>query len=545
MNASSSPPRDRGESLLSNLRLVSLGTLASRVLGLLRDMGMASLFGAGTVHDAFIVAFRIPNLLRQLFGEGALTTAFLPVFLERQRAAGVEGARATLTATWCVLVGVLTSLVVVAELVLAIWLQSSQISSSTRLLLELLVLLLPYTVVICSAALLCAALYALRCFLWPAFTPIVLNAVWLAAVGLIGRCTLSPDAQARSMALTVTLAGILQMAIPAWALHRLGYRWSLDWRSALPETRRVFATMWPVVAGMTILQINTLLDSLLAWALARPDSGGPAWCEYLGVPPLVSSGTATALYMGQRMLQFPLGVFGVALGTVIFPLLTEHAQTEQWDALRRDLLRALRLVIAVSFPASVGLVVLAGPLTEALFQRGQFDAAAAGLTTRVIAIYGAGVWCYITLAILNRAYYALGDRATPVRFGLQSLWVNLILTVILTPFSGGSGLALASVLAALWQVVLTLRALHRRLGSFIDGRLGSIAVRTLAACVVMTLTCLTLAHFWPGPASSTGRVLRLAGLCLAGAASFFTAAVALGIQEAQQLLRRGESLEQS
>jgi putative peptidoglycan lipid II flippase len=524
--------------MLANLRIVSLGTVVSRILGLLRDMGMLFLFGQGTIQDAFVLAFRIPNLTRQLLGEGALSTAFLPVFIRNREQYGTQTARATLTAVALIVTLILISVIVLGELCLfGIW-TLLEPSESTRLLLLLLAILLPYMLLICLAALFCAALHAQRQFVWPAVVPIVLNTVWLAGIGIVG-CTMThPIRQVLVLSFAILVAGALQLWIPLRALQRLRMGLVLDWRAGWPYVADIFRAMIPVLIGMSILQVSTIFDSLLAYGLSRPDLGGPAWSEAIGIEPLLESGTASALYIGQRMYQFPLGVFGVALGTVLYPVLTQHAQRGEMDLLRTDLARGIRIVIAIAIPASAGLCLVAWPLTVALFWHGEFNADDARLTSRMIAVYGTGVWSYIGLAILNRAFYATGDRQTPMRLGLLSLSLNVILNLTLIWKLGGVGLALGSVLANGIQVLVTLWKLNQRVGPLDWPSIRRTLGKGLFATALMTLACLAGYRVLPAPESAMTKLLLLGTPCLIGGLVYLATAKLCGMTELDDLVKR-------
>jgi putative peptidoglycan lipid II flippase len=551
---------------------------------------MAALFGAGTTLDAFIVAFRIPNLARQLFGEGALTTAFLPIFLRERDTHGDDAARRTLVAVTFALAALLTGVVLLGELGLLWAIRYAGLTEASRLLLVLLAILLPYMVLICMAALFSAALHALHMFLWPALVPAVLNLCWLTGVAIAWRSADPDSLGVVIVAVSVTLAGVLQMLIPAVVLARHGMSpWGqggtgdggtggrggkspmtnpqslmtnesgedlslgiedLSSRNPVssarppcsdagwPRVREIFLLMLPVIAGITVMQLNTVLDSFMAWGLARPDDGGPAWSESLGIPPLVESGTATALYLGQRMYQFPLGIFGIALGTVLYPVLTQHAQRGEFDALRTDLTRGLRLVVEIGLPASAGLAVLSGPLASLLFRHGQFDAEDARFASRMIAVYGSGVWVYIGLAIVNRAFYATGDRMTPVRLGSLALTLNVLLNVLLVWLVGGIGLALGSVLAALFQLSVTTRRLNRQVGRLAWGTVFETALRGLAATLAMAAVCGVLLARQTDPESVSGRLVTVLTLTAVGVGVYLLLAKWLGLREIFAVLRR-------
>jgi len=525
--------------MMSNLRLVSMGTIVSRVLGLLRDMGMTATFGAGTTLDAFIVAFRIPNLARQLLGEGALSTAFLPLFVRCREHQGDRVAREMMTAVGVSVGVILSSVIFLAEA--GIWTTCwfIELSASTELLLALLALMLPYSLLICLSALFCAALHAQRQFLWPALVPIALNLLWLIMLVAGTNLWSWPQSRALFIACAVTLAGCVQLLIPLWALHARGMGLIRTWRAGWPFVADVFRSMLPVVIGMSLLQMSAILDSLIAWGLSQPDDAGTAWCQLLGLSPLMESGTASALYIGQRMYQLPLGVFGVALGTVLYPMLTQHAQRGEFELLRTDLSRGLQMMLAVAVPASAGLCVLAWPLTLALFRHGEFNLDDARLVSRMIAIYGAGVWAYIGIAIVNRAFYATNDRLTPMRFGFLALGLNLLFDLGFIVWLGGAGMALGSVLASAIQILLTTRRLNQQVGPLNWPAIWRTFRKTLLATGVMTISCLISMKFLPASETLMARLLMLLCPCLVGIVTYFTMARITGMSELDDFLHRG------
>lgn len=521
-----------------NLRVVGLATLLSRLLGMCRDIAMATLFGASTTLDVFIVAFRLPNLTRQLFGEGALTTAFLPVFLREKREHGLEAARATLTAVAIALATTLSLIVVLSEGVILWGLSTMDLSPATTLLLQLLAILLPYMIFICSAALLSSALHAFEVFLWPALVPVVLNVIWLTGAVVATLMLESESDRIRLIACLITGAGIMQCLLPLFILQRLGIGLSRSWKVGWPRVYEVIQAMLPVVAGITVMQLNVVIDSLMAWSLAIPDGGGSAPIEAWGIDGFLPPGTATELYIGQRMYQFPLGVFGIALGTVIYPLLTRHAQAGDLDRLRSDLSKSIRLVITIGLPASAGLWIISQPLIRFLFQHGAFTSSDSSNTAEIIAVYGLGVWAYIGLTVINRAFYALEDRITPMKLGLLALTFNIFLNVTLVRPLLGIGLALASVLAAVLQLVLTTWKLQSRLSGLHWNEILVTTAKTLAATLVMLFTCNLIAWKTPPHNNTTIDAWQLGLTFVAGVMSFGMAAKLLKMTEVNELLHR-------
>jgi putative peptidoglycan lipid II flippase len=534
------PQRGR---LASGFRIVSLLTLASRILGMARDMVMAWAFGAGPLMDSFTLAFRIPNLARLLFGEGALTTAFLPVFVRELELRGTDQARRVATAVMLTLGALLLGVVLLGELLLGTaWLLTAP-GSEGRMLILLTAQMLPYLLLICLAAQAAAVLQSTERFFWPSVLPILLNIVWIAAALLAVRFLDDPRSQIQVVATSVVLAGLVQCLVAWWAMHAGGFHFARRWREALPQVREIAAVMVPVLFGLSIQQFNNILDNVLAWGLARPLQGStPMLTLGSGVTidwPL-ESGTASALFYAQRMFQFPVGVIGIALGTVLFPLLSRHAERGELEQVGRDQTLSLKLAAAVGLPASVGLMLLSRPIAILLFQRGAFTPEDAELTGQCILAYGGGVWASLGLIMIHRGFYALGDRATPIRVGLYAVGINMLLNLLLIWPLAGSGLAWATTLAAIAQVGLALVAYQRSFGLLDLSDAGRTLLRTLIPTLVMAAVCsLTMQWMPPGP-STLSRLLAVAGPLMLAVAAYLSVAKIIGLTEPFLLLSRGE-----
>jgi putative peptidoglycan lipid II flippase len=534
MKAPDTPPR---VNLFSGLRVVSLCTLLSRVLGLVRDIGMAALFGNGAVMDAFSVAFRVPNLARRLFGEGALTAAFLPVFIRQIEQDGRPSAWRLASAVLTVLAGSLALLVLLGELLIWGLVQSFDLSGDARLLLGLTAVMLPYAILICLAAQVGSVLHALGHFTWPALLPILLNAGWIACLWWIVPALSTSVQQVYAVAACVTTMGVLQLAAPLPTLHRLGFRFDSAWRESKPQVSEITRAMLPVLFGLSVTQLNTICDSLIAWGFSPSETGGPAALPF-GLSYPLTVGTASALFFGQRMFQFPLGVFGVALGTVMFPLLSRHAGRGEFGRLRDDLTLGLRLVVCIGVPASAGLMLLAHPLTVLFFQRGAFGPDETLQTAAMISTYGVAVWAYCALLIVQRGYYALGDRQTPLRIGLLMVLLNLWLNLTLIWPIGGRGLALSTSLCAVIQVAVLTGLLQRRLARFDWSSLRRTILRTLIATSAMSLVCAGSLEYFQAEGAKFGRLVTALvplGLSLV---TYFAAAKLLGLNELWLLFQR-------
>lgn len=528
VSASSSPPRR-----LKGLRIVSSLTLVSRFLGLARDMLMAGLFGTAWVFDAFTLAFRIPGLFRRLFGEGAMTAAFLPRFVKEDRLHGRPAASRLFAAVARRLILWLGLIIGLCECgLLAVWWRAG-LSPRSALLAELTMIMLPYALLICIAALYCAALNGVGHFSVPALLPVALNVVWLAGgfLALQGRFR-HPD-QARFIAAAVLAGGCVQLLLSV----RAGAAYGIRLRPAEPdrETHRqvnvLFYQMGPILFGLSITQVNVLVDSLLAWFLAQPSAPGGFIPDALRL----TEGTASALYLGQRLFQFPMGVFGVALGTVLFPRFARHAAQNRRQELNEDIVHGLQLVVVIGLPAAAGLWLISRPATDLLFLRGAFDAEDAVLTARMIAAYGSGVAVFCGLLIVNRVFYAAGDQWTPARHGLAAMLINLVLDVALLPVLKELALPAGSVLAGLCQLLLALNALRHRFLTARFGRFLPVLWRSGLGVVLMTFACRLLHPLLPEESDLFHRALRTLGPVAVGGAVYWAALSVTGLSAARLL----------
>jgi putative peptidoglycan lipid II flippase len=465
------------ERLERNTRTVSLLTLVSRATGLARDAALSRSFGIGPVMDAMAFAFMLPNLFRRLFGEGALSAAFVPVFGRLERSDPIAAARlaALLVATLVVALGVLTLL---GELLLWLLLRAG---SGRNLTLELMMITLPYMPLVCLVAILGAVLQVRGKFGPTAAAPILLNlcivAAALGSAWLVGGAA-HPDSHAadphaaRAVVVSgsIAVAGVIQVVWSFMALRGAGIEWLRPARSALPHLREVLVRAGPMILGLGVLQLNSFIDGLIA---SWPSTVGST---ILGVDYPLDRGALAALGYAQRLYEFPLGVFGVAVATAIFPLLSRQAHDPA--AFLDTLRRGLRLVLFIGMPASAGLMLAGGPLTATLLQGGDFDAADTARVTTVLLGYAPAIWAYSMNHTLTRGLYALGDTMTPVRISIGMVVLNLLLnlTLIWTPLRE-AGLAWSTALCAMIQVVLLLRAVRSRAALASHGPVIDAAVR--------------------------------------------------------------------
>ncbi|HUY34010.1 MAG TPA: murein biosynthesis integral membrane protein MurJ [Pirellulales bacterium] len=527
--------------VLTGLRVTSLGTLASRVLGMVRDMATASLLGlsGNGVMDAFVIALRIPNLFRRLFGEGALAASYLPVLSARLQRGRTEAWQLT-SATLVWLAAVLAALVVLAEgACFVVWRLYGDVPG-IRLLLGLTAVMLPYLFFICLAAQVSGTLHALAHFSTPALAPTLLNICWLVAVWQVApRMTTDGETQAYILAVSVLVAGVLQLAAQAIMLRRLGFRFDYNWGANRDALRQIVASMGPMVLGLAVTQINSFFDSLMAWFLAAPADGSEriAWLGG-GVTYPLRQGAAAAIYYGERLYQLPLGLLGVAVATVIFPLLSRHAARGQRDKLAEDLSLGLRLVLFLGIPAGAGLVLLGQPLATLLFEHGEFTATDASRVARMISCYGLGVWAFCALPVIVRGFYALGDQRTPLRVGATAMLANVALSLLLVWPLAEAGLALATSLAAVLQTTLLTLQFSRRWGNLRLAEIGRTTASTSLATACMLFGGYLILAWLPSEPDTLARWLRVGLPLLAGAAIFFGVSHKLRIAEFDLLLGR-------
>jgi len=512
------------KALLQSVRTFASWTLLSRVLGLARDIVLGVVFGPSAASDAFFVAFKVPNFLRRLFAEGAFQQAFVPVLAQARETGGDAAVRALYARVTGCLGMVLLALTALAMLGSPVIIQGFAPGFADRpeqlaLAGEMLRLTFPYLLLIALTAAAAAVLNTYDSFGPPAFAPVLLNLCLIAAA--IG---LAPALETGvfALALAVPVAGALQLGLQLpflWRRGLLAAPWP-NWRD--PGVRRILRLMGPTLFSTSVQQINLLLDTILASFLV---AGSISW-----------------LYWSDRLMEFPLGVFGIALGTVILPRLSGAFTRAGVDEFSQTLDWALRVTLVIILPAAVGLVVLAGPLLTTLFQYGQFspgDVHAAGWS---LMAYGTGLMGFVLVKVLVPGYFSRQDTRGPVRCAVIAMGVNMALSVslvILLIDSGiaHAGLALATSVAAWVNAGLLYRGL-RRANVYTPTQNWGWLVRRCGLAVMVMLVVLI------GPASQlsmwfalgvAGRVAALAAVIGLGAGAYFVTLMLLGVRPAQFL----------
>ncbi|HXQ81534.1 MAG TPA: murein biosynthesis integral membrane protein MurJ [Opitutaceae bacterium] len=429
---------------LKDIGVVSLLTVVSRVLGLLRDSIQLAIFGAGWVMSAFTTANIAPNLFRRLLAEGSMTAAFVPALQEELHANGKEG-------TFRLLSKVVSWLLVITG---ALVLLAMAVFSQSRLFLpshedkwyvaaDLTVILFPYLALISLSAAFSATLNVLQRFFEPALSPIWLNLSIIAALGGAGLYVArSPIGAIHWLCAGWLLGGFFQMAVPATVLIVEGWRPRFD-LGLSPRVREIAHLMTPGILGTAIYQINFSVSRLLAFS--------------------IDDASATYLYAINRLMEFPIGVFAVAVSTVIYPLIAGHAVKRDFAAMAGDFQKGIRLILVINIPAAAGLALLSGPIVRLIFRHGQVTQVAAHEMGLLLAIMAIGLPFFSVVNLMVRAFYAVKDTKTPVRVAMADFVINIAVSLVLIRFLGVVGIVMASTTAIIAQAVLLERALVRRL----------------------------------------------------------------------------------
>jgi len=452
--------------------VISLATAASRILGFVRDLLIARLFGTGVQAQAFVVAFRLPNLLRDLVAEGAVTSAFVPVFSSYRSTKSPQefwNLAHALVVRLTLVVAVLGGLGVV----MAPWLVQVIAPGFTSdhdkfvLTVRLTRLLFPFITLVGLWAFFMGLLNSLRHFAMPALGPAVLN------LAMIGGCVwLAPRVEPPVLGLAwgVMLGGFVQCAMQVPVAVSLGFRWRVVWRH--DGSREVMRLLVPRLIGSAVHQASVFFNTILA-----------------SLAVIAGEGAVAALYFANRLVQLPLALFGVASAQASLPALSEQAAAQDLARFRSTLLAVLRMVAFVTIPAACGLAALALPIVQVCFERGAFDRSSTVMTAQVLGLFAIGLLAYAASKVLTGAFYALKDTRTPVRLAIEALVVNVVLAVLCLPPLRVGGLALATALASSLNAWRLLRTLERRLDEPLASALVMPLGRMGLAALIMGIGC--------------------------------------------------------
>ena len=445
-------------------------TVISRLLGFARDLVIAMQFGATFAADAFFVAFRIPNVQRKVLSEGAISAAFIPVFTETLEQKGKEDAW-LMTAN---LFNILLAVLITSSLALAIFapyliiifapgfIPNPEKFNLTVLLTQWMA---PYFLFIGLAVFCMGILNSYNMFALPAITPAILNICMI-----IGALIFSPklDQPILGLAIGVVLGGILQFIIQVPAVLKCGFKFipSITWKNA--EALKVCRLMVPAIFGLAVYELNMLVDTLLA--------------------SLLPEGSISYLYYGNRLVQLPLGVFGVALGIAILPMLSRQVANKDFSEMIKTISFGTRLILFITIPATIGLIILRFPIINTLWERGEFNRMTTEGTAIALLYYSAGLCAFCGLKIIVPAFYSLQDTKTPVKIGIYSMLLNIILNLILMGPLKHGGLALATSIAALFNVLILIYLLRKRMGLIGGKKILSSVIKLFFVSGIMGIT---------------------------------------------------------
>jgi putative peptidoglycan lipid II flippase len=523
------------------VRTIFSVTLLSRFAGMVRDVIIGRIFGDTAVGSAFLAAFQLPNLFRRLFGEGALSAAFIPAYAEALDDSGdPRGADRLATLTLATLGAVTGVLTVVAEVALLLALLVLPRDPDRDLSLRLIMVVLPYMPLICAAAILAGMLQTHGKYAAASAGPVLLNA-FIVVLGsyflLVGQH--AGEAVAYVLSVAIVVSGVTQCT---WFLRVLKphVRWTFDYGAAAPRARLMFKRFVPVAIGLGALQLNTFLDTLIAM---YPIWVGPT---LFGHDYPLSPASNSVLSLTTRLYQFPLGVFGIAVATAVFPLLARTAA--QPGAFIGVLRRGVRLSIFIGVPATVGLALIRHDITYVLFAGGSkgFSADGVARSAAVLLGHSVGIWAYSLNHVFARAFYAKGDTKTPMRASLMGVCLNFTLNVTLIWFLAEGGLAWATSIAAIFQCavlwVLLRSRLHRVGGAggyehIADRETLVSAGKVVLASALMGGAVYGALRLVPTPITWTDHATSLSVGVIVGAVAYGVLCVAMRMKEPAWLVR--------
>lgn len=533
---------------LASAKVIAACTLLSRVTGLARDIILNHVFGQKWVQDAFNYGFLIPNLFRRLFGEGALSAIFIPIFTETLDQHGRPAA-------WTLLgrvAGLMTVVLVVITLlleggVLVVW-HFFPSGEMRALQLTLTAVMLPFMISICMLALFSGILNCLNHFTVPALMPIVLNVMNMVGVLVIGPMLGKMlEEQVFGVAYSVLAAGVIQLLIIIPVLRRQGVEFRFSLTTDDPKVRQIWRMFIPVVLGQGVLLFSVFFDAQICTFLTRgPES--PVTFFLMGreiAYPLVE-GALSAITNAQRLYQFPLGVLAISLATAVFPLFSLYASRQDFAGLRSTLGQSMRVAIFEGVPSAVVLFVLAEPIVSLLFEHGRFGPEATQRAAWVLKWYAVGIPAFCCQHILLRGFYSLKDTLTPMWISVSLVAVNILISVSLVwhPAIREAAFGISTSATAMMHVGVSLWLLRRRLRGLIGGRaIARSALRTLIGGAVVWAVAAAMFAWtdaWPlaGLGRTGHRAVQVFAPLLAAAVAYVLLAYVLRSEEIGWLLKR-------
>ena len=501
---------------------IGLATLGSRILGFLRDVLIANYFGTGIFADAFFAAFRIPNLMRRLFGEGALSASFIPVFTGELSRRGKDEAWDLAISVFNILAIVLSGIVLfgmffsplITRMIVPGFAGSPEKLELTSRLLRIM---FPYLFFIGLAALMMGILNSLRHFAAPAIAPIILN---LSMITFFLFFVRKVDEPVIGLAIAVIIGGVGQLGIQVVTAIKKGMPLGRKFVLYHPLVKRIALLMMPATFGVAIYQINIFVDGICA-----------------SYESIVGDGAIAALWYANRLVQFPLAIFGLAVATAIFPQMARSVLKKDLPALGENVSFGLRTVFFLTIPSAVGLMILRKPIISLLFERNAFNEYSTQITSIALLYYCIGLFAYAGVHILSRSFYSLQDMKTPVKLASFAMVTNIVLNLsLMWPLKVG-GLALATSLSSILNLCLLSHFLRKRIGGFGGKRIMLSCLRILMASAIMGFLLLVVMRILPVADSTLKKLANLLISIFIGSGSFVLISMLFKFDELKILKR--------
>lgn len=521
MSTNKSACGESNRTIAKSASIISAATLCSRILGFIRDVVMARFFGTGIASQAFVVAFRIPNLLRDLVAEGAANAAFVPVFSDylarREKNEFAYLTRNILRIVFTLLVLITVLGILFAPLITRL-IVPGFINEPAKLFLtiKLVKILFPYLILVGLTAYSMAYLHTFKSFLTPALGPAMLNIAMISGVIVSVRVLKEPVI---GLSLAVLCGGILQLLIQIPPMYKRGLRINpreLKLDFSHPGTKQIGKLITPRIFGSAVYQLNVFVDTMLA-----------------SLSHIVGEGAVAAIYYANRIIQFPLAIFGIALSSAVLPTMSHQVAMDDLEGLKKTLSFSLRAIYLIMLPVSLGLIILARPIIHLLFERGEFTAYSTQITSLALLFYAFGLVAFGGVKILASCFYSLKDTLTPVKISFICLMLNIILNIILMfPMKVG-GLALASSVSSTLNFIILFSILKKRVGNIFDKQTwGSLLKISLSSIIMSTATFFS----WHNLFFKFKPLFSVSGVILISVLVYFLSCLLLKVKEMRDLL---------
>ncbi len=528
-------PDEGGGGVVRGAGVISGLTFLSRILGLFREALFAALFELSPVADAFLLAYQIPNLFRKLFGEGALNAAFIPVYTDYLENRSV-GERNRFGSVLLNILGLFLFVIVLAGVLFSFFIPDLFHGIEPRAWLELFSwlfrVMFPYMLLICLVAVLGGLLNAHKHFAAPAAAPVLMNVVIVSIL-----CWLhyryqggehAPSALIGFLAFGVLAGGVVQLLLQVPPLAARGFRYRLEINWNHPGIKRVLKLMGPSVVGLAVVQVNLLMDSVIAMVLVPEE------------------GAITSLWFGNRIMQVPFALIGIAISTAAFPYFSSHASKGNYGKLAEQVVSGVRFTLFLAIPSSIGLAVLSEPAVRLLYQYGNFDAADTTRTGAVLLYYSTGIWAFCVYHVMTRAFYAVEDTLTPARVAMWMVGLNVCLNVLLVIMMGyrETGIALSTSITSFVNVIVLVTWFKVRHKTFAVDKLGVTFVRctviagVMALAVFLALFTIDVTKTSSFPGTVFRRLMRVGGPVVVGGVLYLGLMYLIRADEMLGLLER-------